>query len=235
VTDTWDDDDRAIARALGADAPAGGATADVDAVADYETVLGFLPFAEVEPPPDLEDRVVTAALARRPAAARAIDTKRAVTEPGRGHVSRRWIGAAAAAVVAAAIIVVLVAGRTPSVPGSPAGRIAPAAATGDAAQVIAAPDTRRGVLRTPAGAAGGAVALGAQGSGYLTGLELAPRGSPYWLWLDTGPSPVRVGSLPDAATVHFVVRGDVDSVRGVIISPTPDAPDPVSLRGPLSS
>jgi hypothetical protein len=234
VTDTWDHDDRAIARALGADVPDVGARIDEGAVADYDAVLAFLPFDEVAPPRDLEDRVVAAALAQRPAAVRAIDGKR---DRGRKRtrVSGRWLGAAAAAVAAAAIVVVLLAGRTPSVPGSPAGRIATAAATGDAAQVRTASGTRHGILRTPAGVTGGEALLGAQGSGYLTGLHVPPGGAPTsWLWLDTGPSPVRVGALPAASTVHFVVRGDVAAVRGVIISTSPDAPEPVSLRASLS-
>ena len=48
MTDTWDDDDRAIARALGVDAPP-GAEADADAISEYETVLGALPFEPVAP------------------------------------------------------------------------------------------------------------------------------------------------------------------------------------------
>jgi hypothetical protein len=138
-------------------------------------------------------------------------------------------------VAAAAIIVVLLAGRTPSVPGPSGGRIEPAASAGDVTQVLAEPGTRQGVLRTPAGVAGGRVVLGADGSGYLTGLNLGSgNAKTYWLWLDTGPSPVRVGSIPDSSTVHFVVRGDVNAVAGVIISSAANAPDPVSLRASLA-
>ena len=236
MTDSWDDDDRAIARALGADAPAGGGAVDDAAVADYEAVLALLPVDEVDPPRDLEDRVVAAALARRPAAARAIDAKQAPERRAPRRESWRWIGAAAAAVAAAAIVVVLLASRTPSVPGPPGGRVEPAAANGDVTQVLAQPGTRRGVLRTPAGAAAGEAILGADGSGYLTGLQRAPGdATTRWLWLDTGAAPVRVGSIPDAATVHFVVRGDVAAVRGVVVSPAATAPQPVSLRASLST
>lgn len=236
MTDAWDDDDRAIARALGAYVPDDGAPIDEAAVADYDAVLARFPFDDVVPPPELEDRVVAAALARRPAAVRAIDGKRREEPARHRRLSARVIGAAGAAVAAAVIVVLLLAGRTPSVPGSAGGRVEPAASRGDAAQVQNAAGTRRGVLRTPAGETGGEALLGADGSGYLTGLHVPPgNGTTSWLWLETGPSPVRVGALPAASTVHFMVHGDVAAVRGVIISASPDAPEPFSLRASLSS
>jgi hypothetical protein len=228
VTDTWDDDDRAIARALGADGPDDEVAVDDAVVADYEEVLAHLPFEQAAPAADLEDRVVAAALERRPATARALDA------PRRRHVSRGWIGAAAAAVAAAAIVVVLIAGRSPSGPGAPAGRIESAAASGGVARVLADPGTRKGVLRAADGAPGGRVALDPHGSGYLTGLQIPAANTTPWLWLETDSAPVPVGSIPRSATVHFVVRGDVEAVRGVIVSTGADAPEPVSLRGPLS-
>ena len=235
MTDTWDDEDRAIARALRAEAPDDGAPVDDDAVADYEAVVALLPVDEVTPPSGLEDRVVAAALARRPAAVRSIDRSRNVLPPASTHGSRRWIGAAAAAVAAAAIIVVLFAGRTPSVPSSPGARIQPVASPGDLGRVLTAPGTRQGVLRTPAGVDAGRAILDPKGSGFLTGLSFpAASRTNYWLWLDTDTAPVRVGIIPIASTVHFVVHGDVRAVRGVIISSAADAPQPVSLRAALS-
>ena len=68
-----DAEDRAIARALDADDAAslvtgvGSADDDMSATDEYREALSYLPFAEVEPAPELEDRVVAAALARRPA------------------------------------------------------------------------------------------------------------------------------------------------------------------------
>jgi hypothetical protein len=230
VTDAWDDEDRAIARALGAEPPDDGARADDDdAVADYDAVVAMLPFDEVAPAADLEDRVVAAALARRPAAVRSIDTTRNAGGPAGGRSARRWLGAGAAAVAAAAIVVVLIAGRTPSGSGSPGGDFEPAAANGGVAHVLAEPGTRQGVLRSPSGVAGGRVLLDPSGSGYLTGLPIPAGRATNWLWLDTA-SPVRVGSIPRASTVHFVVHGDVAAVRGVIITTDPGAPEPFSLR-----
>jgi hypothetical protein len=131
------------------------------------------------------------------------------------------------------IVVVLIAGRTPSGSGSPGGRIEPAAANGGIARVLTEPGTRQGTLRTPTGAAGGRVALDPNGSGYLTGLQVPPGSATKWLWLDTA-APVRVGSIPRASTVHFVVHGDVGAVRGVIITTDPGALEPFSLRARLA-
>jgi hypothetical protein len=232
VTDAWDDEDGAIARALGVEPP-DGVRVDDESVADYEAVVAMLPFEEVEPAGDLEDRVVAAALSRRPAAVRSINTTRNAGEPARTRSVRRWLGAGAAAVAAAAVVVVLIAGRTPSGSGSTGGRIEPAAANGGIAKVLAEPGTRQGVLRSPTGVAGGRVLLDLGGSGYLTGLAIPAGTATSWLWLDTA-SPVRVGSIPDESTVHFVVHGDVGAVRGVIVTTDPGAPAPFSLRARLS-
>jgi hypothetical protein len=229
VTDTWDDDDRAIARALGADAAdaeAIGDDAPLDdrAVAEYEAVLAHLPFDAVEPAPELEESVIAAALARRPAAARAMDRRRTARDPRRS-VSRRWIGAGVALVAAAAIIVALAVSRPTTGPGNPGARIQPAAATDSVARVLAAPGTREGVLRTGTAASVGRVALGLDGQGYLYDLSTA-RSSPQWLWLETATGAVRVGRMPAASTVHFVVRGDVEEVKGVFVTndATPGSP-----------
>jgi hypothetical protein len=233
VTDAWDAEDRAIARALGVEPPDDGGRADEDTVADYEAVVSALPFEEVAPAADLEDRMVSAALARRPAAVRAINTTRNADKPARARSARRWLAAGVAAVAAAAIVVVLIAGRTPSGSGA-GGRVEPAAANGGVAKVLADPGTRKGVLRSPTGVAGGKVLLDPGGSGYLTGLPIPAGGTTSWLWLET-VSPVRVGPIPDASTVHFVVHGDVGAVRGVIITTDPGAPAPFSWRALLSN
>jgi len=49
VTDAWDDEDRAIARALGVDGPETDASINAELVAEYETVLAQLPFDAVAP------------------------------------------------------------------------------------------------------------------------------------------------------------------------------------------
>ena len=64
MTSPLDDaEDRAIARALDADDTAslmtgvGSADDDMSATDEYREALSYLPFAEVEPTPELEDRV----------------------------------------------------------------------------------------------------------------------------------------------------------------------------------
>ena len=67
MSDPWDDEDRAIARALDAAPDAETAGADENAVDAYREVLGELPIPERTPRPELEERIVAAALERRPA------------------------------------------------------------------------------------------------------------------------------------------------------------------------
>jgi hypothetical protein len=217
MTDAWDDEDRAIARALGAEVPDGEAAPAPDpaAVAEYEAVLAALPFDAVAPRPELEHEMVATALARRPAAARAIGS---APSHRRRTVSPRWIATGVAVAAAAAIAVALAVGGTATGPASPGGRIAPAAATGSVERVLAQPGTRTGVLHAPDGGTTGKVALGADGQGFLYQLTPAPAGAARWLWLDTGTEKIRVGRLGDASRVHFVVRGDVNAVKRVLVT-----------------
>lgn len=241
MTDAWDDEDRAIARALGIDAPETeaelpGADVDPDAVAEYQAVLAALPFDAVAPRPELEHEMVAAALARRPAAARAI-----FGGPARARRSAsRWIAIGATAAAAAAIAVALAVGLPATGPGSPGARIARAASTAGVERLLADPGTRKGVLHTPSGDTVGRVALSPDGQGFLYALP-PPRSSGQgarWLWLDTGSDQVLVGRLPEAATVHFVVRGDVDAVEAVFVTTergTPRAPGPLTSRATFTA
>jgi hypothetical protein len=235
MTDAWDDEDRAIARALGAEVPEGEAAPAPDpaALAEYEAVLAALPFEAVAPRPELENEMVATALARRPAAARAIGS---APSSRRRAVSPRWIATGMAVAAAAAIAVALAVGGTATGPASPGGRIAPAAATGSVARVLAEAGTRTGVLHAPDGATTGKVALGTDGQGFL--YDLPPStGTARWLWLDAGSEQVLVGRLGDASTVHFVVSGDVNAVRRVLVTTergTPATPGPVQSVATLS-
>jgi hypothetical protein len=65
VTDAWDAEDQAIARALDAESEARTPDADPRVVDEYRAVLGRFPVEEVAPPPELEDRIVAAAAERR--------------------------------------------------------------------------------------------------------------------------------------------------------------------------
>ena len=238
MTDAWDDEDRAIARALGVDAPQAEdpSTLDADAVRDYEAVVAALPFEAVAPRPELENEVVAAALARRPAAARAIAGGRS---RARRSTAPRWIAIGGAVLAAAAIAVALAVDRPATGPGSPGARIVPVVSTAGVAKVLADPATRTGVLHAPNGDTAGRVALGPDGQGFLYDLTSAPlpAGQARWLWLRTGSDPVRVGRLTDTPTVHFVVRGDVSAVDGVLVTTerrTPATPGSVSSNATLS-
>jgi len=84
------------------------------------------------------------------------------------------------------------------------------------ARVLAEPGARQGVLRTGTGTTVGRLALGPDGQGYLYGLP--DRSSAQWLWLETASGPVRVGRMTPSSSVHFVVHGDVDAVKGVFVT-----------------
>lgn len=241
---TWDDDDRAIARALGApESPVTGVSPDDDAfdaaVAEYQAVLSHLPFDAVEPRADLEEQVIAAALAERPAAARAIDGSR--TAVVRRSNASRWVAAAAVTVAAAAIVVALAAGRPGSGSGPATGaRIQPASSTETVQRVLAERGTRVGVMRAGTGAAVGRVALGPDGQAFLYDLASSPASGAQWLWLDTGAGAVRVGHLPRGSTVHFVVHGSPSAVTAVFLTneasaAAPSTPGPVRARAPLPS
>src|SRR4051812_9393120 len=99
MSDAWDDEDRAIAQALGASGDADGA--DEQLVNEYREVLGQLA-PEITPRPGLEDDVMAAALARRPATTPSVDRGR------RRRAGRVRIAAFAAAVAAAVVVAGLI-------------------------------------------------------------------------------------------------------------------------------
>jgi anti-sigma-K factor RskA len=235
---SWDSEDRAIARALDQDAVPSGPV-DEEALDDYHAALAHLPVDEVAPPAELEDRVMAAALERRPAAAVSID--RHATEP---RTRRRRLTLAAVAVAAAVVIVALLAGRHTTAP--PKGRIQTVAvAHADIERALARPGSRtgtlRGVLTSPI-----SVVLERDGTGYLYHLGPSSPASTLrteWLWLDTADGPVRVGAIPPSArdALMFHVSGDVDQVRGVFVTFEPPGVTPsnpgssVAARTELSS
>ena len=236
-----DAEDRAIARALDADDAASfqtgmGATGmgtiddETRATDEYREALSYLPFSEVEPASDLEDRVVAAALARRPA-----DVPALVRAARRRSVARRVTMVGAAVAGAAVITLMVVTADTPE--RALQGRIEEIA---DSTGIVEQPGTRTATLiATDEGQVGTAV-LAPDGNGVLHDLALpSPASSQVlWVWLVTGEAPVRLGPIADPAarSIGFTVTGDVDAVRGIAISAepagiTPSAPGPVVAAG----
>jgi anti-sigma-K factor RskA len=235
MTDAWDDEDRAIARALDAmeddevtvgdagDGDASDGTIDLEALDDYRTALSHLPFDEVTPPSDLEARVMAEAVTRRPSTTVSLDRAR---YQRRSRI--RWAAIATATVAAAAIVAALLVDTDRTT--QPSGSIETVAAQrADVDAALADPATRTGTL-SGAGVQG-LVALDPDGSGFVYDLDIAPTtNSPTaWLWLDTRDGPVRVGELPAPAPgdVEFTVDGDVDEVRsiGVSFEPAGETPE----------
>ena len=238
MTDAWDDEDRrrsGIARARRRDSRGRARPSTTTRSPTTKPVLAAMPFEEVAPVPELEDRRGrgrAGAAARRGSFHRSTATR---ASPRRTVSARRWLarrggrrcrGRDRCGVRSRA------ARRRVRAP--PAGGSNRPRRTAASRRCSPSPARAQGLLRSPTGVAGGRVLLDPGGSGYLTGLPIPAGGTTYWLWLDTA-SPVRVGSIPDVSTVHFVVHGDVGAVRGVIITTDPGAPAPFSWRALLSN
>jgi hypothetical protein len=161
VSDTWDAEDRAIARALDAASEAETRGADEQLVDAYTEVLAHMPIAEVSPADALEDRVVAAALARRPAAVPALEGVRA-----RRRLRVRLAALAAAAVAAAVVVGVIVQSGDSSRP-VPGGHIALSALQrADIDALLRTPGTRAGSF----GSTGGNVVIAPDGKAAIYGL-----------------------------------------------------------------
>jgi hypothetical protein len=117
VSDTWDDEDRAIARALDAAPDAQPRDAEPGLVDQYLEVLADLSVAEIAPPADLEERVLEAALARRRASIPTLDRART-----RRH-NRVRLAALCAATVAAALVIGLIVRGGSTESSTPGGRV----------------------------------------------------------------------------------------------------------------
>ena len=222
-------EDRAIARAL--DAEIDAEQTDEDAMDratldDYRQVLASMPFEEIEPRAELEDHVLEAALARRPAAVRSISS-------AKRRRTLRWATLGAAVAAAAAVIAFMfVTSDTDSVQG---GEIA--LAGDNAADVVTPVRETPGVRTAPLTADDrnvGEAALAPDGNGVLYDLDLPAlgQGQRFYVWLVTESKVVPIGYLEAPTdTISFEVQGDADAVTGVSISlesgsDTPTTPAP---------
>jgi len=162
-----------------------------------------LPLHEVSPPGQLEDRVVTAALARRPATTSAIDGA-----PARRRSRRRTAALGAIAVAAAIIVAVLVTTRDASSP-APKGQIAAVVSTrADVVDLASAPGARSGAFDRVRGVA----VLGRTGRG---GMYDLPRRE-VEVWLDTTPGhSIRLGTATPAEGVIAFTVNHPELVRAI--------------------
>lgn len=192
MSDTWDDEDRAIARAL--DAGADQQDVDEDLVDGYRDVLSEMPIPTVTPPPGLEDRIVSAALARRPAAVPTLDSARS-----RRRLRVRVI-TLVAATVAAAVVVGVIVSNASSGPSNTSGHIALAGAQrGDIEALLQAPGTRT----APFSGGHGRVALGRDGNSAIYGLT---DPGPVGIGLESRGGTTLLGPVsPRAGAIAFVV------------------------------
>jgi hypothetical protein len=175
---------------------------------DDRAVLAHLPFDEVTPPPELEERVLAAALARRPAGA---DELAAVRHRRRRRA--RLLTAVAAAVVAVVAIGALVATRDRSSGAS--NRIeAVSANRADVQELLDSAGSRTG--RFPGGT--GKVVLANDGRGDLYDLQASGRVN---VAIETADGAVVLGdAVPRNGIIAFHVQHP-EAVRAVSISPRP--------------
>jgi hypothetical protein len=193
VSDTWDEEDRAIARAL--DVSHDGSPVDERALDDYREVLAHLPFEGDTLPSDLEERVVTAALARRPAATSALDRARAQRR------SRLRIATLGGVAVAAAIIVAILVMTHDSSSPLPKGRITSVAtARPDVDALLRQPGARTGTFDHGRGK----VVLGRSGKGNAYGLDTSAVVA-VWLESDGGTAASLGTAKPTDGAIAFSV------------------------------
>jgi hypothetical protein len=190
MSDAWDAEDQAIARALDAAAADETAGADEHLVDEYREVLGRMPIPEVEPPADLEDRVMAAALEQRPPSVPTLDARRA------RRTRRIRFAALGVAAVAAVVVIALIAQtNTTGTPG-PGGHVSLAALQhSDIDAILRAPGTRTANFVPPIGR----VAIAANGNGAV--YDLAQ------------PGPVAIGLVSNGGTT---VVGPAQPSRGGI-------------------
>ena len=185
-------EDAAIARALDME---GAGPAEEQLVDEYRDVLSHMNFEELAPAPELEDRMVAAALARRPAGVHTLDAARAKR---RSRTRMAILGATAAA---AAIAVAFLLAGGDSNPGAPNGHIELSTSqAADVEAILSEPGARVGTFSNGAGN----VSLSPAGQGDVYGLKI------------TGPVTIGLVSadgtsaLPRATPVDGVIGFGVD-------------------------
>jgi hypothetical protein len=229
-------EDRVIARALDTDTDTDEAATDRATLDEYRTVLAHLPFDEVAPPAQLEDRVFTAALAARPATVRSIGRTSA-----RKRAAARWVTLGTAVAAAAAVVTFMFTTSNDTTPVR--GTVDPIRADFPLREIINDPDARTAVLLTEGvgePVAAGQVALTPEGEGAIVDMTLPATmpGEVVWVWLvvDGTKTPIGVLNDPTVTRVRFDVTGDARAVDGLEMSVeqsangTPDQAGPVIAR-----
>jgi anti-sigma-K factor RskA len=230
MSNSYDEyEDQAIARALDAE-ETDEAAMDRATLAEYQQVLAHLPFEEVAPPPELEDRVVEAALAQRPAAARSISSR------AHRRATARWITLGAAVAAAAAVIAFMFA-TTGDHKATPGGRVELAASGNQdiAGPIRAQEGSREAILEDENGDTVGRFILAPRGDGALYDLDLPEPvdGQVLYAWLVADDSVSLLGRLTNPKGDYAVpVQGDVGAVMGVAISAEPAGTTPNTAAKP---
>ena len=194
MSDTWDAEDRAIARALDAASEAETRGADDQLVDEYREVLAQLSVPLAEPRPALEDRIIAAALERRPATVATLDRSRA-----RRRLRVR-VAVLAAATVAAAVVVGVIVHDNEGASTVARGHVNLATLRrSDVDALLTAPGTRTGVF----GPDLGRVAVARDGDAAL--YDISGSGLVSIGLVSSGETTVIGPARPESGVVGFVV------------------------------
>jgi hypothetical protein len=205
VTDAWDAEDQAIARALDAESEARTPDADPRVVDEYRAVLGRFPVEEVAPPPELEDRIVAAAAERRRPTREVVSIDSARSR----RLRRVRVGVLAAAVAAAIVVGVVLATEKSQTP-MPSGHVSLATVRrAEIESLLRAPGARMGAF-----AGGGKVVLTENGNGAVYDLTDA---APLSIGLVSSGGTTEIGPTPPRAGVIAFVVDHPERVHSVTL------------------
>lgn len=196
----------------------------------HETTALLAGTTEAAPPPSLRDSVLAGIegvrplppLTREPAPASA-PTRR-----------RRWFPAAGSPLLMAAAVlaILVVAGSALWQPWEDDARTPTATE-----RVLQAGDARRTTVELPRGATATVVLSRSEGRAVLVadGLQPAPEGKVYELWLQTPQGALRpAGLLPDRADATVLLEGDASKATGFGITVEPDGGSEQPTTAPIA-
>ena len=204
-------------------------------VAEFAATAGAMGAAVAEPPPPhLKGEVMSIIATTRQE--RPLPRIEDVGVPSRGApvvtLRPRWLDRVM--LPAAAVLAILVIGLS-FVVGNLNQRLADLEASGDrVAEVVAAADLRTWEVAGPGGSTARVVFSPTRGEGFLlaSGMDAAPAGSVYELWLidDDGAHPAGLFDADDRGLVAHAITGDVlqAAAIGVTVEPAGGSPQPTS-------
>lgn len=205
--------------------------AEVDSLREATAQLAGT--SEVAPPPSLRDSVLAGIETVRPLP----PLRGEPAAPSRIDRRRRWLPGLAGPplLLAAAVITVLLAAGAAL--WQPWGGDTDGGLPTAAERVLTAEDARRTMVELPEGAKATVVLSRSEGRAVLVtdGLEPAPEGRVYELWLQTPAGSLRpAGLLPDRPDATVLLEGDASKATGFGITIEPDGGSEKPTTDPIA-